>query len=97
MREAWLAHAVTDWMGDDGWLESLTTKLSGFNYEGDLTKISGNVESVDALGRATVALVGTNQRGERTCSGTAVVRLPARSGSGSGDAHHPSAAAERQP
>jgi acyl dehydratase len=97
MREAWLAHAVTDWMGDDGWLESLTTKLSGFNYEGDLTKISGNVESVDALGRATVALVGTNQRGERTCSGTAVVRLPARSGSGSGDAHRPSAAAERQP
>lgn len=82
MREAWLAHAVTDWMGDDGWIDSLTTRLSGFNYEGDLTRISGHVEAVDAGGRATVALSGVNQRGEQTCSGTAVVRLPTRAPGG---------------
>jgi acyl dehydratase len=82
MREAWLAHVATDWMGDDGWLESIESRITRFNYQGDLTKLSGTVSAVEPSGRVTLDIVGVNQRGEQTCGATAVVRLPSRSGDG---------------
>ena len=81
MRETWLTHALTDWMGDDGWLLRLRCEHRKFNYIGDTTWVRGRVvDKVQADGRNEVHLeVGCwNQRGEETTPGTAVVLLPTR-------------------
>ena len=81
MRETWLTHALTDWMGDDGWLLRLRCQHRKFNYIGDVTWIRGKVvDKVQVDDRNEVHLeVGCwNQRGEHTTPGTAVVLLPTR-------------------
>lgn len=81
MRETWLTHAVTDWMGDDGWLFRLRCEHRKFNYIGDTTWVRGTVvDKVQTEGRNEVHLEVDcwNQRGERTTPGTAVVLLPTR-------------------
>lgn len=81
MRETWLTHAITDWMGDDGWLFRLRCEHRKFNYIGDTTWVSGTViDKVQVEGRNEVHLELTcrNQRGEVTTPGTAVVLLPDR-------------------
>jgi acyl dehydratase len=81
MREAWLTHALTDWMGDDGWLARLRCQHRKFNYIGDTTWIRGKVTGkVTAGDRNEVHLEVScwNQRGEQTTPGTAVVLLPTR-------------------
>lgn len=79
MRNAWLGHLVTDWMGDDAWMIRLQTRIKKFNYQGDLTRVSGVVSEVQPDGTVVLSLSGVNQRGEETCTGTAVVGLPSRS------------------
>ena len=82
MRETWLIHLCTDWMGDDGWLWKLQCEFRKFNYVGDTQWLSGRV--VDHYlaegGRAAVdlELECLNQRGEVTSPGTATVLLPSR-------------------
>ncbi len=81
MRETWLTHAVTDWMGDDAWLFRLRCEHRKFNYIGDTTWGRGRVvDKVQSEGRNEVHLqIGCfNQRGEETTPGTAVVLLPTR-------------------
>jgi acyl dehydratase len=81
MRETWLTHALTDWMGDDGWLLRLRCQHRRFNFIGDTTWIRGTVvDKVQVDGRNEVHLeVGCwNQRGEQTTPGRAVVLLPTR-------------------
>jgi len=81
MRFAWLAHLVTNWMGDDGWLASYTVELRQFNFIGDFHVVSGTVSDKGIEdGRAWVdlTLLATNQRGEETTRGTARVLLPSR-------------------
>lgn len=83
MRETWLTHALTDWMGDDGWLFRLRCEHRKFNYLGDTTWVRGKVvDKVQVDGRNEVHLdvSCTNQRGETTTPGTAVVLLPTRQG-----------------
>lgn len=81
MRETWLTHALTDWMGDDGWLFKLRCEHRKFNYVGDTTWVRGRVvDKVQVDGRNEVHLEVSchNQRGETTTPGTAVVLLPTR-------------------
>ena len=81
MRETWLTHALTDWMGDDGWLLRLRCQHRRFNYIGDTTWVRGTVvDKVQADGRNEVHLEVScwNQRGEQTTPGSAVVLLPTR-------------------
>ena len=81
MRETWLTHAVTDWMGDDAWLWKLSCQHRKFNYMGDTTWVTGTVvDKVEVDGRHEVhlELACTNQRGEVSTPGTAVVLLPTR-------------------
>jgi acyl dehydratase len=78
-RLTWLSHLLTDWMGDGGWLWHLSAAMEAENYVGDAHVLTGAVTSVtigDGFGRVDIAVEGRNQRGERTCSGTAVVLLP---------------------
>ena len=81
MRDCWLSHYLTDWMGDDGWLVSQSTEIRKFNYIGDSHVITGEV--VDKRiedGRCVVDIEmrGTNQRDVVTCPGRATVALPSR-------------------
>jgi acyl dehydratase len=81
MRETWLCHAITDWIGDDGWLWKLTVQHRKFNYIGDTTWVRGRVVGKDQVeGRNEVYLEVKceNQVGEITSPATAVVLLPTR-------------------
>ena len=82
MRETWLIHLCTDWMGDDAWLWKLDCQFRRFNYVGDTHWMRGRVmRTYLADGdRPAVDLDvwGENQRGERTTPGHATVLLPSR-------------------
>lgn len=81
MRETWLTHALTDWMGYDGWLFKLRCEHRKFNYIGDTTWVRGVVvDKVQVDGRNEVHLEVAchNQRGQVSTPGTAVVLLPTR-------------------
>jgi len=43
MRETWLIHLCTDWMGDDAWLWKLDCEFRKFNYVGDTQWLRGTV------------------------------------------------------
>jgi hypothetical protein len=80
MRETWLIHLCTDWMGDDAWLWKLDCEFRRFNYVGDTQWLSGVVTSryLAEGGRPAidVELSATNQRGELTTPGHATILLP---------------------
>ncbi len=82
MRETWLIHLCTDWMGDDAWLASLVVEFRKFNFVGDTHSMHGTVtrKYLAQGNRPAVDLEiwGENQRGEITCPGHATVLLPSR-------------------
>ena len=82
MRETWLIHLCTDWMGDDAWLWKLDCEFRKFNYVGDTQWLHGVVTRKHLAddGRPAVGLdlVATNQRGEETNPGHATILLPSR-------------------
>ena len=45
MRETWLIHLCTDWMGDDAWLWKLDCQFRRFNYVGDTHWMRGRVDA----------------------------------------------------
>ena len=69
MRETWLIHLCTDWMGDDAWLWKLECEFRGFNYVGDMHWLTGTVTRkylADGDRPAVdLELAATNQRGDR--------------------------------
>jgi acyl dehydratase len=80
MRETWLIHLCTDWMGDDAWLWKLDCEFRRFNYVGDTQWLTGVVTRkylADGDRPAVeLALRAENQRGELTTPGQATVLLP---------------------
>jgi acyl dehydratase len=82
MRETWLIHACTDWMGDDAWLWRLECEFRGFNYVGDTHHLTGTiVRKYLAEGdrpAVDLELAATNQRGTVTTPATATILLPSR-------------------
>jgi acyl dehydratase len=83
MRETWLAHLLTDWIGDAGWLWKLSVQHRGFNYIGDTTWVRGEVTGkrvVNGHHVVDVALRCENQNGAVTSPATASVLLPTRDG-----------------
>jgi acyl dehydratase len=82
MRETWLIHACTDWMGDDAWLWRLQVEFRRFNYVGDVQWVEGEVTGryLADGGRPAVDLElrTRNQRDEVTSPATATVLLPSR-------------------
>jgi acyl dehydratase len=82
MRETWLIHLCTDWMGDDAWLWKLECEFRGFNYVGDTHHLTGTiVRKYLADGdrpAVDLELAATNQRGAVTTPGTATILLPSR-------------------
>jgi acyl dehydratase len=82
MRETWLIHLCTDWMGDDAWLWKLECEFRGFNYVGDAHHLTGTiVRKYLADGdrpAVDLELRAENQRGTITSPGRATVLLPSR-------------------
>jgi acyl dehydratase len=81
MRDCWLSHFVTDWMGDDAWLVSQSSEIRKFNYVGDSHIITGEVVDKrvdDGQCVVDIEMRGTNQREVVTCPGKATVALPSR-------------------
>ncbi len=82
MREAWLMHLCTDWMGDDAWLWKLDCEFRRFNFVGDVHWMRGRVaRKYLAEGdrpAVDLELEGRNQRDEVTTPGHATVLLPSR-------------------
>ena len=82
MRETWLIHLCTDWMGDDAWLWKLDCEFRRFNYVGDTQWLRGTVTrrylAEGDRPAVDLELVAENQRGEVTTPGHATVLLPSR-------------------
>jgi len=81
LRESWLHHYLTDWVGDDGWVFRQYDEVRKFNYMGDVQFLSGEVVGKRVEdGRCYVDLMvkTTNQRDTVTtvCEATAI--LPSR-------------------
>ncbi len=80
-RITWLAHLMTNWMGDDGFLKKHNVELRLFNFIGDTTWCKGKVtkkyiENGEHL--VDCDIWAENQRGEVTAPGHATVVLPSR-------------------
>jgi acyl dehydratase len=82
MREAWMIHACTDWMGDDAWLWRLRVEFRQFNYVGDVQWVEGTVTrrylAEGDRPAVDVELRTRNQRDVVTSPGSATILLPSR-------------------
>jgi acyl dehydratase len=81
MRSQWAAHAVTNWMGDDGWISKFDTEIRIFNFHGDTTILTGEVTEkgvCDDGCYVKLAVRGTNQRKDVNISAVATILLPSR-------------------
>lgn len=81
IRETFLAHLVTNWMGDDAWLRRLHVQHRKFNFAGDTNWLCGTVaskERTDEGAQVTLDIRIENQRGLVLTPGTATVLLPSR-------------------
>jgi len=78
-RVSWMSHAVTDWMGDAGFLRRVQVEVRRHNVLGELVTCEGAVRSVDqSTGVVELELRGTNQDGHESARGSAEVVLPRR-------------------
>ena len=78
---SWLGHLMTDWIGDDGFLNRLNVQVRKHNIVGDLTVCNGTVTRKwveDGTHFVEVRVIAENQRGEHTAIGTAVAALPSK-------------------
>ncbi len=82
MRETWLIHLCTDWMGDDAWLAKLDVEFRKFNFVGDTHWMRGTITRKYLADGDQPAIDldvwGENQRGDITCPGHATILLPSR-------------------
>jgi len=83
MRDYWVSELATGWMGDEGFLRKLRTRIRGFNYMGDAQWLHGRVSGKSLEGDdhlVEIEVTMTNQREETTLTGSATVLLPSRQG-----------------
>jgi len=82
MRETWIIHLCTDWMGDDAWLWKMDCEFRLFNYAGDTQWLRGTVtrKYLADGGRPAIDIdiSVTSQRGQATTPGHATILLPSR-------------------
>ena len=81
MRETWLHHFLTNWSGDDAWVEYQYDEVRKFNYLGDVQIISGKVvEKRVEAGRCLVDVeLETHSQRDIVCTiCRATIALPSR-------------------
>ena len=80
-RNSWLTHHVTNWMGDDGFLNKHKCQIRRHNPDGDVIFIGGNViRKYEDDGKKYVEIQqrAETHRGELSALGTAIVELPSK-------------------
>ncbi len=80
-RCSWMAHHLTNWMGDDGFLARHRVEIRRHNPVGDTLFIDGEVMRTfeeNGAGLVEITQRAVNQDGELSVRATAVVRLPRR-------------------
>jgi len=80
-RTAWMATAVTNWMGDHAFLKRLRADMRRFNTFGDMTYCRGRIAKkyvINGMTLVDLEIWAENQRGEVTAPGLATVVLPSR-------------------
>ena len=80
-RCSWMMHQLTNWMGDDGFLEHSASEIRRHNPVGDTLFIDAKV--ADKTGdegshHVHIEQIARNQDGQLSVQGKAVVRLPSR-------------------
>jgi acyl dehydratase len=79
-RTSFVAHLLTDWMGDLGFLRSVKLRFRRPFVFGDTMRVGGRVDRVDNASASEalvhVAIECQNQLGEVTTEGSATVMLP---------------------
>jgi len=82
MRFAMLAHYLTNFAGDDGWVYYMRTEYRTFNYMGDTTWLSGEITGVrtdDVLGPLIeIDVRGVNQRGVENLRGKGIILVASK-------------------
>jgi acyl dehydratase len=81
LRQSWFYHQVSDWAGDDAFIERLVDSIRKFNYMGDTQFLTGEVVGKrEQAGRYLVDLKlrMVNQRDTETAFADATVSLPSR-------------------
>jgi acyl dehydratase len=81
LRESWLHHYLTDWVGDDGWVFRQYDEVRKFNYMGDVQFLTGEVVGKrveDGCCFVDLMVKTTNQRDTVTTVCEASVILPSR-------------------
>jgi acyl dehydratase len=81
LRECWIHHFITDWMGDSGFVVRQHDEIRKFNYHGDIQYLTGTVQGKrieDGMALIDLAVEVRNQRGEATAQADATVSLPSR-------------------
>jgi acyl dehydratase len=81
MRQSWFYHHVSDWAGDDAFIEGMTDSIRKFNYMGDTQFLAGEVTDKrieDGRYLVELQLRMVNQRDVETAYATATVSLPSR-------------------
>ena len=80
-RCSWMAHHLTNWIGDDGFLRHLRVEIRRHNPVGDTLYIDGEVSRSFAENDAHYVEIkqkAVNQGGELSVLATGIVRLPSR-------------------
>jgi acyl dehydratase len=81
-RTSWGIQALTNWMGDTGFVKEITGQYRAHVYLSDVVRLGGRVEAkeIDGDGHHVVRLStwARNQREQNVMPGTAVVTLPSR-------------------
>ena len=79
--EAMLSRLITDWMGDDGWLEKMSIQMRRFNIFGDKLTVKGKVitkEIQEGAHLIQCEIWVENDREGISVPGKATVRLPSK-------------------
>jgi len=81
LRYAYLVNALRDWIGDEAEIREIGCQYRAINQKNDTLTVVAKVvekETVDGEHRVKLTTNVTNQAGEATCPGHAVVVLPSR-------------------
>jgi acyl dehydratase len=81
LRECWIHHFLTDWMGDAAFVVRQHDEIRKFNYHGDIQYLTGRVVGKKQDGDmhlVDLAVDVHNQRGDRTATAEATISLPSR-------------------
>lgn len=81
LRECWIHHFLTDWMGDAAFVVRQHDEIRKFNYEGDIQYLTGKVDGKreeDGMLLVDVEVEVRNQRGDTTAQADATISLPSR-------------------